>query len=214
MFWSDSSSALQYIRNQVQRFGTFVANRLAFIPDGSQPTQWKYVPTSDNPADLVSRGTSVEKLTHQSQLVSGPQFLWKEESLCPTMPETLKEICEGDPEIKKEVQIHFSLAQLLLHSMIQHYSSWYELKRGVALLLRFIKCLQFRLSLPKNLTSLPDTWFLPEQLSVEDINTAEIQLIKYMQRSSFPQIMAILKRKTPAKQQKFEMKCSAPFGLI
>jgi len=114
--------------------------------------QWKYVPTSDNPADLFSRGTSVKELIHQSRWFSGPKFLWKEESLWPTMPETLKEISEGDPEIMKEVQ---------------------------------------------EPTSLPDTWFLPKQLSIEDINnTAEIQLIKYMQRSSFPQIMAILKRET------------------
>ena len=142
------------------------------------PTQWKYVTTSDNPADLVSKGASVEELIHQSRWFNGPKFLWKEESSWPTMPETLKEISEGDPEIKKEVQIHFSSAQPLLDSMIQRYSSWYKLKRGVARLLQFIKSLQFRLLLPKNLTSLPDTWFPPRQLSVEDINTAEIQLIK------------------------------------
>ena len=98
--------------------------------------------------------------------------------------------------------------------MIQRYSSWYKLKRGVARLLQFIKSLQFRLLLPKNLTSLPDTWFPPKQLSVEDIKTAEIQLIKYMQRSSFSYIMAILKRETPARQQKSELKCSEPFGSI
>lgn len=56
VFWSDSTSVLQYIRNQDKQFRSFVANRLAVIRDGSQPTQWKYVPTSDNPADLVSRG--------------------------------------------------------------------------------------------------------------------------------------------------------------
>ncbi|XP_067045816.1 uncharacterized protein [Acropora muricata] len=86
VFWSDSTSVLQYIRNQDKRFRTFVANRLAVIRDGSQPTQWKYVPTSDNPADLVSRGTSVEELIHQSRWFSGPKFLWKEESSWPTMP--------------------------------------------------------------------------------------------------------------------------------
>ena len=145
-------------------------NQLAIIRDGSQPTQWKYVPTSDNPADLVSRGASVEELIHQSRWFSDPKFLWKEESLWPTMPGTLKEISVGDPEI-----FHFSSAQPLLDSMIQRYSSWYKLKRGVARLLQFIKSLQFRLRLPKNLTSLPDTCFPPRQLSVEDIKTAEIQ---------------------------------------
>ena len=188
MFWSDSTSVLQYIRNQGRRFRTFVANRLAVIRDGSQLTQWKYVPTSDNPADLVSRRASVEELIHQSRWFSGPKFLWKEESSWSTMPETLKEISEGDPEEKKEVQIHFSSAQPLLDSMIQRYSSWYKLKRGVARLLQFIKSLQFRFRLPKNLTSLPDTWFPPRQLSVEDIKTAEIQLIKNNNNNSLNSI--------------------------
>ena len=56
IFWSDSTAVLQYIRNVDKRFHTFVANRLSVIHDGSEPVQWRYVPTSDNPADLISRG--------------------------------------------------------------------------------------------------------------------------------------------------------------
>ena len=51
IFWSDSTSVLQYTRNVDKRFHTFVANRLAVIHDGSQPVQGRYAPTSDNPAD-------------------------------------------------------------------------------------------------------------------------------------------------------------------
>ena len=125
-FWSDSTSVLQYIKNQDKRFRTCVAKRLAVLRDGSQPTQWKYVSTSDTPADLLSRGTRADEFIHQSRWFSRPKFLWKEEASWPTMPETLKEISEGDPEIKKEAQIHFSSAQPLLDSMIERYSSWYN----------------------------------------------------------------------------------------
>ena len=42
-FWTDSTAVLQYIKNEDKRLHTFVANRLAVIHDGSQPSQWNYV---------------------------------------------------------------------------------------------------------------------------------------------------------------------------
>ena len=41
VFWTDSMSVLQYIRNESTRFHTFVENRLAIIHDGSVPSQWR-----------------------------------------------------------------------------------------------------------------------------------------------------------------------------
>ena len=39
IFWSDSTSVLQYIRNESRRFHTFVANRISVIHDSSKPSQ-------------------------------------------------------------------------------------------------------------------------------------------------------------------------------
>ena len=39
IFWSDSTSILQYIRNESRRFHTFVANRISVIHDSSKPSQ-------------------------------------------------------------------------------------------------------------------------------------------------------------------------------
>ena len=39
IFWSDSTSVIQLIRNQTKRFQTFVANRLSIIHDGPSPEQ-------------------------------------------------------------------------------------------------------------------------------------------------------------------------------
>ena len=60
-FWTDSTAVLQYIKNEDKRFYTFVANRLAVIHDGSELSQWNYVPTNSNPADNVSRGLTVKE---------------------------------------------------------------------------------------------------------------------------------------------------------
>ena len=43
IFWFDSTSVIQLIRNTSKRFRTFVANRLSVIHDGSSPEQWRYV---------------------------------------------------------------------------------------------------------------------------------------------------------------------------
>ena len=55
-FWRDSKVVLGYINNTRKRFKIFVANRIQFIRDHSDVSQWRYVPTSDNPADESSRG--------------------------------------------------------------------------------------------------------------------------------------------------------------
>ena len=61
-FWSDSKIILHYIRNENKRFHTFVANRIAEIRSSSRPDEWRYVPSSLNPADPGSRGTSAANL--------------------------------------------------------------------------------------------------------------------------------------------------------
>ena len=60
LFWSDSMCVLSCIANQDKRFQTFVANRITTIHDGSRPTQWKYIKTGSNPADVASGGLSAE----------------------------------------------------------------------------------------------------------------------------------------------------------
>ena len=61
VFWSDSTVVLQYIRNEDQRFHTFVANRISAILAVSSPSQWRYVNTDVNPADDISRGMSADE---------------------------------------------------------------------------------------------------------------------------------------------------------
>jgi len=61
-FWSDSTDMLYWIRGCSRKFKPFVANRIGEIQALTSPNQWKYVPTGQNPADLLTRGESVSKL--------------------------------------------------------------------------------------------------------------------------------------------------------
>lgn len=81
-FWTDSTSVLKYIKNEDQRFQTFVANRIATIRDNSEVAQWRYIPTSLNPADDASCGLKAESLKKQRWMES-PKFLWEHEERWP-----------------------------------------------------------------------------------------------------------------------------------
>ena len=61
-FWSDSQIVIAYICNQSKRFKTFVANRVAQIRQFSEPNQWHYVSGDQNPADVLSRGCTSDKV--------------------------------------------------------------------------------------------------------------------------------------------------------
>jgi len=56
VFWTDSTSVLQYIANPSRRVRVFVANRLSVIHEHSDVSQWRYVDTTNNPADIASIG--------------------------------------------------------------------------------------------------------------------------------------------------------------
>ncbi len=55
VFWTYSTSVLKYIRNETSKFKIFVANWVSEILTSSNSSQWRYVNTSSNPADLASR---------------------------------------------------------------------------------------------------------------------------------------------------------------
>ena len=78
-FWTDSTSVLWYINSGTTRFKTFVANRLAVILDGSNPTQWRHVESALNPADVCSRGKNVEQFLQMEEWKDGPKFLHQHE---------------------------------------------------------------------------------------------------------------------------------------
>ncbi|XP_070547394.1 uncharacterized protein [Ptychodera flava] len=60
VFWTKSRTVLRYINNDTTRFHTFVANRIAVIRGGSDPANWRYLNTSENPADECSRGQKID----------------------------------------------------------------------------------------------------------------------------------------------------------
>ena len=128
-YHTDSVTVLRYIANDEKRFHVYVANRVQLIRNLSDPNQWRYVNTKENPTDDASRGLDASTLTEQQQWVEGPKFLWK--------PTRLGEIPKDDVEVKDQVNVCATAivsptAVSGVSKLLQHFSSWYRLKKAVA----------------------------------------------------------------------------------
>jgi hypothetical protein len=77
----------------------FVKNRIVEIKS-EERIQFKYVPSKQNPADLATRGRSVESLRNDNLWWHGPEWLDETDS------ETILFLTNTDKSF--EVEIHFS----------------------------------------------------------------------------------------------------------
>ena len=80
-FYTDSKVVLGYINNEKRRFYIYVSNRVDRIRRLSCPSQWKYVPSDSNPADLGTRGIPICEL-QDSAWLCGPSFLQSDTDCC------------------------------------------------------------------------------------------------------------------------------------
>ena len=208
-FWTDSMAVLYYIRNDTARFQTFVANRLTIVREGSDPNQWMYIPSKLNPADLTSRGCSVNQFLCNREWNTGPNFLWKGLEYWPSQPSSL-DVREGDIEVKREsCRLHFVNASVSsvqydtgfenpVTKLTNYYSNWTSLVRAVACLLMFRKILQNRVRLEDG-ASKPSLSVSSNMLSSKDIVTAENVIIQNCQSQEFSEEVGLLKAGSPVK---------------
>lgn len=71
---TDSKVVLCWL-NSSDKKGTYVSNRVNQIKQLTKDFQWCYVKSADNPADLVSRGCSPQKLHENRLWFHGPSYL-------------------------------------------------------------------------------------------------------------------------------------------
>lgn len=95
-FWMDSKVVLGYINNDTRWFHVFVANRIQRIKFISDPKQWHFVHSEDNPADHALSGPREEQLV-AANWFTGPDFLWEKE--LPIGDVKVGEVIDKDPEL-------------------------------------------------------------------------------------------------------------------
>ena len=196
-FWTDSKVVLGYIANESRRFHVFVANRVQKIRDSTTPEQWLYVKTDDNPADDASRGITAKELTTSARWRTGPDFLWRENHI---PDNTDHDIHGNDPEVKKVVvaattsgqKNHFETERL------ERFSSWNQARRAVAICLTYKTRLRNQITAKRQHGQGIDSSNTPGPTPsvrpmIQDLQTAEIEILKSIQQECFNGELKILR---------------------
>lgn len=192
-YWTDSKVVLGYLSNEARRFHVFVANRIQQIKDHTKPSQWRYVSSKQNPADIASRGATAKELHSGSKWFRGPEFLWERE--LPEREEEPSEVNQDDPEVKR-TQCFISKSEPIQFSSflerLRYFSDWHRAKRAVAVCLRFIDRLHQRtVKKPGQANSIESLRLnrLPQyqRVTVAELQRAETVIIKCVQINHFHQ---------------------------
>ncbi|XP_021921219.1 uncharacterized protein LOC110830503 [Zootermopsis nevadensis] len=77
LLWTDSTVTLGWIRHDPNRWKPFVSNRVTEIHNHTNTSQWRHCPGKENPADLLSRGVTADKLKNSDIWWHGPSWLSK-----------------------------------------------------------------------------------------------------------------------------------------
>ena len=103
VFFSDSTTTLWWIRT-TKPLKVFVANRVCTILDATEIQQWKYVNTTQNPADLPTRTCSVKQWAKHPLWWWGPTFLTLPDHQWPEQP-PVTETDESRAETREDSSI-------------------------------------------------------------------------------------------------------------
>ncbi|KAK3096683.1 hypothetical protein FSP39_002345 [Pinctada imbricata] len=134
--YTDSKVVLGYIHNETKRFYIYVRNRVDRIRQSTVPAQWRYVPSSKNPADEATRPFTSEHLQN-SQWLNGPRNFYQE-----IVSEPLSSFPLVSPDLDSEIR---SLKTTLVSKDIfgserfEKYSSWTSLVNAITFLRKVAK---------------------------------------------------------------------------
>ncbi|XP_064619660.1 uncharacterized protein LOC135483047 [Lineus longissimus] len=173
IYWTDSMDVLYWLRGQSRRYKPFVAHRVASIHLETAVSQWKHVPGEVKPADLATRGQTVEELIVPNCWTDGPQFLYGGSVTWPVEGKeeprgALEEIRKSATDIAS-TQVQDEPDAKAPVFRLDRYSSWTRILRMTAWLLRWRRIID-RPDEKRPMTLLPD-----------EIKKAESYWIRVMQ---------------------------------
>ena len=157
--WTDSMISLAWVKAKEKEFKVFVENRVREIRRNTDTDDWYYVKTSDNPADILSRGGITSFIKNQGSgnlWWNGPSFL-KDQSLFNTNDHIIIDNNKFNEEVKnKTTQVLTTKTDInnSLSSIIDpnKYSSYAKLIRVTAWVYRFCKNIKSKLYTKSHLT--------------------------------------------------------------
>ncbi|XP_028397220.1 uncharacterized protein LOC114521030 [Dendronephthya gigantea] len=152
--WSDSTTALHWIKNTDKEYKVWVQNRVSEIRKLTSVETWRYCPTQFNPADVASRGALATQLINDEKWWHGPSFLQNPQELWPVQPGNES---KDNPDYCQELKLSSTkstTALVTIGSQPEHnleelidpsrYSRIGTILRVTAYVIRFVRNLQRR----------------------------------------------------------------------
>lgn len=178
--WTDSMITLGWIRGDPSKYKTFVGNRIAEIQSLMQPSQWHYVKSSYNPADVASRGMNARHLRNYKLWWEGPSWLKNS-----NYPITLEPTEEAANEEMKTNCLFVSASPKPELIDFSRFSSTLKIKRTIAYCCRFIAIFK------KRIHQVPGE--IPSFLTVDELTRSHNVIIKTIQDLEFAADIKLLK---------------------
>jgi len=192
-FWSDSTIVLAWISSPAPKWKTFVSHRVGEVQQFSSATEWSHVRSSENPADVLSRGCSPKQLREHKLWWEGPQWLQVDESLWPNAREKAPLPPEDMPDLKGEKPV--VLSTKVEFGIIEKYSCLQKLLRITAY------CMRWKTYDNKNKR-------FTAEIETEELSAAKTLLIKFVQKQYFiEEIKCLIAKKDVSKRSKLKLLC-------
>ncbi|GIY01676.1 reverse transcriptase [Caerostris darwini] len=168
-YWTDATIALCWIQRE-ENWGVFVNNRVREIRSLSKKEYWRHIPGKLNPADIASRGCTLQHLL-QYGWWEGPEFLkafpeaWPKSEFSPN-----EELIAA--EMKKKITVDLSV-KIEKSEWFERLSSFSKIVRVFCWMMRFVNKLRKK------------PFYGTKTLTVEEKAKAEIILWSIEQKKAF-----------------------------
>lgn len=172
--FADSKVVLAWLKTDILKLNTYVANRVKVICELTDSKIWHYVNTHDNPADLISRGLEPSKLESCTLWWNGPTFLQNKNYNFDTPIPTLSSLPELKSTVNKNICFLSNKNSLDFFLFLEKYSNIHKMIRIVAYILRFCNNIKSNTTKNKNI-----------YLTCDEINKAKQLIIKNEQYKYF-----------------------------
>ncbi|XP_061704588.1 uncharacterized protein LOC133515953 [Cydia pomonella] len=165
--WTDSSVVLSWLLGDPGRWNVFVCNRVVEILDNIGNQRWYHVASEDNPADIASRGTTLQLLAQDQKWWKGPKWLQTDD-----IPYRRPEIKETELERKRNIQVNVNIESEEPGIKFEEFDTLSELLKTIVYSLRFL-----------NSKKTPEN--IQKELTTTELENALIRCVKIVQRREF-----------------------------
>lgn len=192
-FWVDSTVVLCWLKSPPSAWTTFVANRVSKIQLATVNCSWNHIAGVQNPADLISRGTTANDIVASKLWWNGPDWLAQKMTEWPTAQLNSSQSMEALQEAKRTQTVAVTATEELsfIDEYILKYSNYYRMLRVTAYCLRFVRKCHRKFS--EQPSTEPPTCYL----TTDEIKSAELALIAMVQRQCFSNEWEQLQQRKP-----------------